>query len=128
MEELLLQLLNRLEKIGNVHEELYDTECRERISNAVMDGFIRKKIDFVLADDFGLHTTEANFAVKEALAEYITNANVKAIELGVDDFHKRLTAFQNSNVKSDGEGNFYDDFFGYSAPNTFDPLGNVIGQ
>tara|TARA_R110002049_G_C9026253_1_gene551704 strand:- start:81 stop:995 length:915 start_codon:yes stop_codon:yes gene_type:complete len=126
MEELLRQLLNRLEQVGSNHEELYDTECRERMGNAVMDGFVRNKGDFVLADDFGLYATEANLAVKEALAEYITKANSQAAESSITDFHERLAAFQNSDVESDGEGSFYDDFFGHSAPDAFDSTGNVI--
>jgi hypothetical protein len=127
MEELLRQLLNRLEQIGNDHEELYDTECRERMGNAVMDGFVRDKSGFVLGSNFGLHAEEANLAVKEALAEYIANAKAKAAELGITDFHERRAAFQNSDVESDEEGSFYDDFFGHSAPEAFDSAGNVIG-
>ncbi|QDU37409.1 hypothetical protein Mal4_17200 [Maioricimonas rarisocia] len=127
MEELLRQLLNRLEQVSTDHEELYDTECRERMGNAVMDGFVRNKSDFVLGDDFGLHAAVANLAIKEALAEYITQANSQAAELGITDFHERLAAFQNSDVESDEEGSVYDDFFGHSAPDAFDSTGNVIG-
>ncbi|GAA4441697.1 hypothetical protein [Bremerella cremea] len=126
MEELLRQLLNRLEQVGSSHEELYDTECRERMGNAVMDGFVQNKSDFVLGDDFGLHAAGTNLAVKEALAEYITQANSQAAGLGMTDFHERLAAFQNSDVESDNEGSFYDDFFGHSAPDAFDSAGNVI--
>lgn len=128
MEELLCCLLNKLDEIGADYEELYDSECRERMSTAIMDGFIQKKSGFVLADDFGLHYVEANQAVRAALAEYITDANEKSAELGIIGFHERLAAFQNEGVKSDEEENFYDDFFGYWRPETFDPAGNVIGE
>ena len=127
MDEILRYLLNRLEQIGCVYEELYDTECRERMGNAVIDGFVRNKSDFVLGDDFGLHSGQANLTVKEALAKYIANANSMAVDLGITDFHERLAAFQNSNVNSEEEGSFYDDFFGHSAPERFDSAGNVIG-
>ena len=128
MEELLRQLLNRLEGIGNDHEELYDTECREQMSDAVMKGFVRAASNYDLPHEFGLHSTEANRAVREALLEYVDRASAKASELGLSGFHDRLAAFQNSDVESDGEGSFYDDFFGYAAPEAFDALGNVIVQ
>jgi len=124
MEELLHRLLNQLEAIGSGHEELYDTECRERMANAVMDGFVRGQ-KIVLADDFGLYTPEANLAVKAALGEYIANAKALAADLRIAKFHDRLAAFQNSRIQSDGQRNLYDDFFGHSPPDAFDPAGNV---
>jgi hypothetical protein len=41
MKELLDRLLNRLEGIGKRAEELYDTECQQRMRGAVMNGFVR---------------------------------------------------------------------------------------
>ncbi|HUT11543.1 MAG TPA: hypothetical protein VMY42_13665 [Thermoguttaceae bacterium] len=128
MEEVLRHLLNQLEQVGVDHEEVYDSECRERMGNAVMDGFVRDEGDFFLGDDFGLHSVEANRAVREALAEYIANARARAAELGLKTFHDRLAAFQNSDVESDKEGSFYDDFFGHSPPEAFDSAGNAIRE
>jgi hypothetical protein len=127
MEELLRQLLNQLEQIGDQHEELYDSDCRERMSDAVMDGFVRDTKDFLLTDDFGLYSPTANRAVKDALRHYIESARLKATELGLAAFRDRLAAFQNPTVESD-ERNFYDDFFGHSDPEAFDTAGNVIDQ
>ena len=126
MEELLRRLLNELDKIGADHEELYDSECRERMSIAIMDGFLHKESGVALTEDFGLRNAEANQAVMTALAAYIADANEKSAKLGISGFHERLAAFQNEDVKSDGEGSFYDDFFGYWRPETFDSSGNVI--
>lgn len=128
MEELLRKLLNHLDQVGVDHEELYDTECRQHLSNAVVDGFVRGQSEYILADDFGLHKAEANREVRKALTAYIADAKTKAAELGIVDFHKRLDAFQNPNVESDEEGSFYDDFFGHSAPELFDSEGNALSQ
>ena len=54
MQALLLQLLNDLEDIGDVHEDLFDSEVRERIDNAVMDGFVRVVADYDVRTDPGL--------------------------------------------------------------------------
>jgi hypothetical protein len=127
MEELLRRLLNRLERIGNDHEELYDTECREQMSDAIMNGFLRASGADDLRSDFGLFSAEANLAVREALLEYVERTCPKASEFGLSRFHNRLDAFQNRNVASHGEGSFSDDFFGYAAPESFDAAGNVVG-
>jgi hypothetical protein len=127
MEELLRRLLNCLERIGNDHEELYDTECREQMSDAIMNAFVRASGADGLRDDFGLYSAEANLAVREALLECVERACTKASDLGLITFHDRLAAFQNPNVASDGDGSFSDDFFGYAAPESFDAAGNVAG-
>ncbi|NLX96621.1 MAG: hypothetical protein GXY83_10630 [Rhodopirellula sp.] len=125
MDELLRRLLNRLEGIGKVHEELYDSEVREQMSEAVFQGFIRMKDRYEAPGEFGLHTPEANREVRDALLEYIGAATVKANDLRLSSFHERLRSFQNSKVESDGDGAFFDDFFGYSPPDMFDSAGNV---
>jgi hypothetical protein len=40
MDKLLLQLLERLEAIGEHHGELFDTEVRESMGIAIMQGFV----------------------------------------------------------------------------------------
>jgi hypothetical protein len=125
MEDLLRDLLNRLGQVGEHHEEIYDTECRDRMSNAVFDGFIRRLDGFVLPSDFGLYSPDANARVREALATYIAEASVQAPALQLRSFHERLSAFQNGDVKSNG-GDYFDDFFGYSRPDAFDCEGEIV--
>ncbi len=126
MDEILKRLLNELEAIGEEHEEIYDSEVREQMSNAIFDGFIRPKDGFALLDELGMRSPIANQEVRAALANYIAAANAEAARAGVSSFHDRLAAFQNSEIDSDGEGAFYDDFFGYSRPDAFDALGDVL--
>ena len=93
MDELLRQLLNRLEAIGATNEEIYDTECRDRMGDAVFDGFIRPVMNFSLPLDFGLLGSAANDAVRTALAEYMDQANRLAPTVGASTFHGRLKAY-----------------------------------
>lgn len=125
MEELLQLLLNRLEQIGHVHEELYGTECREMMSNAVAGGFLRDTPDYVVPSTFGLHSPAANFAVRIAITAYIGAAKSMAAQIGVVSFHERLAAFQDARVKSEKEGLYFDDFFGYWSPDAFDSMGKA---
>ena len=125
MDEILLTLLNRLETIGERHEELYDTEVRQAIGNATMDGFVRGKADFSLPADFGMFTESSNSAVRDAVAEYIAAASQKAAELGISEFRDRMAHLQNRGVHSPG-GYDYEEFLGHSPPEFYDESGKVV--
>ena len=82
MGELLKDLLNRLDLIGHSHSEIYDTECRERMSDAVFNGFIRPIADARVPVDLGLLSADANALVHDALAEYIGAARNRGAAIG----------------------------------------------
>jgi hypothetical protein len=126
MDKLLLELLEILEDIGQSHEELYDTVCRENMGNSVFHLFVKPSLDYTLPDDFGLHSDEANQQVKSALCRYIASANELAPTVGITDFHARLAVFQNADVRTSREKSSFDDFFGWSNPACFDWFGNVV--
>ena len=124
MEQLLLDLMNRLEAVGEHDESLFDTVVREQMGLAVFLGFIKPEPSFVLPDDYGM-SEEDNHEIKAALATYIEGAQALAPQLGIDTFHKRLAALQNSAVRTAEQKNDFDDFFGWSNPELFDEDGNV---
>jgi hypothetical protein len=55
MKELLLQLLERLEQVGDDHEELFDADVREKMRDAVTEGFFAPV--FELPDDFAMYSS-----------------------------------------------------------------------
>jgi hypothetical protein len=124
MEQILLELLLRLEAIGDRDESLFDTVVREKMGDAVFFGFIKPRPGFVLPDDYGM-PEEENRAIKAALGAYIEAARALAPGAGLDTFHKRLAAFQNSAVRTTEQMNDFDDFFGWFSPELFDEAGNV---
>ena len=126
MDEILRSLLDALDVVGQTNEEIYDTVCRERMGDPIFYLFIKPTPDYTIPDDFGLYDTAANAAVKDALATYAIDANTRAAELGLRSFHQRLAAFQNGDVESSNEHNYFDDFFGWMNPENFDEFGNVI--
>src|SRR5690242_17128429 len=126
MNDLLRILLNQLDAIGEQHEEIYDSECRDKMGNAVLTGFIRQVDGFLLPQDFGLFSEDANLAVRIALGTYIHEANRSAAALDLKSFFQRLNAFQNVEVRSDVQGSFYDDYFGYLHPDAFNEEGTAI--
>ncbi len=125
MQEILKRLLVSLEKIGEHHEELFDSEVRERIGNAIMDGFIRRRPDSEVDNDFGLFSPEANEAVRSAIVAFLSEANRVCEGIEFNSFHDRLNAVQDAGVRTNA-GNDYDEFFGHTPPEFYDENGNVI--
>jgi hypothetical protein len=128
MEQLLLELLYRLEAIGERDESLFDTVVRDKMGEAVFFGFIKPRPGYVLPDEFGMEGDD-NRLIRAALQTYIDDARALAPIVGVDTFHKRLATFQNLAVRTaEPHCNDYNDFFGWSPPGAFDAEGNVIRQ
>jgi hypothetical protein len=116
MDEILRELLDALERIGKEHGEIYDTEVRERMFDAVYTGFIEPHADYAAPARYGLYDASANEAVREALASYVARAAAKAEELGLETPRERLAAFQNPDVQTSDEQQYTDDFFGWMNP------------
>jgi hypothetical protein len=127
MEQILLKLLRELERIGHAHEELYDSEVREQMGNAVMAAYVRRTPGYFLPDQFGMYSKDADAEVRKSLAEYIERANALADEIGVTSFHARLAAFQNRAVRANPTVAVdYEELFGHTPPEWYDEAGNVL--
>jgi hypothetical protein len=127
MEDLLLELLGRLERLGAAHGELYDSEVREQMGDAVMEGYVRRRSGHRLPDRFGMLSEAADAEVRAALAAYIEGANALAEEIGLSSFHARLAAFQDPAVRTDPAiAVDDDDLFGHTPPDWYDEGGNVL--
>jgi hypothetical protein len=123
MAQLLLELLIRLETVGERDESLFDTVVREKIGDPIFYGFIKPKSGYVLPDEYGMTDAE-NRLIKAALQAFIEGATSLVSAQDLDSFHKRLAAFQNLAVRTK-QKNDYDDFFGWMNPDAFDEAGNV---
>jgi len=127
MKDILLGLLNRLKAIGDTSEELYDTDVRQAMGDAVIDGYVRAEHDYAIPEDFGMFSPEANAAVRKALLDYMLAANQKAAELGISRFHDRLATLQDRSVQID-EHRDYEDFLGHVRSDVYDAQGNVTSN
>lgn len=126
LDTLLQRLLERLESIGHQHEEIFDSEVRERMGMAIMDGFVHDRVDYTISNDMGMFSEEANVAVRSSIQEYVDEAKVVAKALGLAKFHERLAVFQNGEVVTEKDRNDYDEFFGTTPPESYDEHGTVI--
>ena len=125
MKTVLGKLLERLEAVAEDHEEIFDTEVRERMGAACMEGFVRRSADFRLPRRFGLMHAAADARIHEALADFLSAAKEAAASGGLDTFHRRLAAFQDGAVVTDA-GNDYEEFFGHSPADSYDAAGEVV--
>jgi hypothetical protein len=124
LEQILRNALEELDVVAKDHEEIFDSEVREIIGVAVMDGFVRGKGTNVVPTNVGLPSDESNLRVRSILVKFIQDANSFAESIGLTSFHNRLDAFQNRQVVTDG-GNDYEEYFGHTPPEFYDKLGNV---
>jgi hypothetical protein len=125
VEDVLLELLRRLEAVGDEHGELFDSDVREAMDDAVFYGFIKPKPGYTLPDKFAMFTPEGDRKVREVLAWFLPVAREAAERARLDTLHKRLRAFQNLDIRT-ARKNDYNDFFGWFNPELFDEAGNVI--
>jgi len=116
MDEALRQLLEALESVGEGHEEIFDTDVREQMYDAVISVLIDPKDGYGLPAEFRMFTPEGNAAVHQALAQFLPPLVEAARAAGLTTPRQRLLAFQNDEVETSGGGNYYDDFFGYINP------------
>jgi len=113
----LLALLESLVTVAHKHNEIFDTEVREMMFEAVHDGFLKPQPSFVLAKRSGMFSDEGNQEVREALGRYIECAGARATAIGMFDPNERLAAFQDEEVQADDhEGGTLEqeDFFGWA--------------
>jgi hypothetical protein len=111
MKKLVKALLNAMDRIYEDYPEVTDTETRGYLREAITDGFINPKPDFVLPDDFAMADDEGNAKVKAALAKFLVKARAEAEKAGLSTAEARLRAFQDD-VKST-EGSEYDEYFNH---------------
>lgn len=124
METLLRELLHTLGEIGETHPELYDSDVREAMREAICHSFLKPDLDYSLPNDFKMASDQANLLVRRAIESYTTAAGSLADERGLD-FKGRYAAFQNDEVEDNGPEHLtYDAAFGYVPADAYDDLGN----
>jgi hypothetical protein len=110
MKKALKALLNALDTIAEDHEEVTDTDVRERMRDVVEHALLEPVPGYAVPDEFGMFEPDGNARVKAALVRFVAAAKVEAA--GLTTRRDRLNAFQDIDVVS-RDGNTYDEYFGY---------------
>lgn len=111
LQKALQTLLEQLLNISEEHGELFDTEVREQMRDAIHNSFITPKTGYVLPEKFGMYEAKANQAVKTALQHYADTVKPLA-EVQHLSAQQRLEAFEDASVMA-GDGLTPDEFFGW---------------
>lgn len=85
-------LVAELEFISSKHAELTDTAVREELFEAVWTGFVLRRPDFSVPDDFAMFTRKGNARIRHPLREFLQKANAVADRLGLSP-KQRLIAW-----------------------------------
>lgn len=112
MKKALKALLDALDRVAEEHDEIYDTDVREQMAEAVMQGWVLQTEGWELQEDLGLFSDEGNGAVREVLAAFLESARQGQDAEDLDTPARRLFAFQDPAVKS-ADGSPYDEYFGH---------------
>ena len=113
MKKALKQLLDALDKLAEGgHDEVTDTDVRERMHDAVFKTLVDPQPDYLLPDEFGMFSPEGNREVKVILSKFIAHPEFAEAKK-LPSPKERLDVFQDVDVESAG-GNTYDEYFGYN--------------
>ncbi|HWN96121.1 MAG TPA: hypothetical protein VNT99_13875 [Methylomirabilota bacterium] len=110
----LRQLLVALDKIFERHEEIGDTDVREKMFAAIHFGFIKPKRGYKLPAKFGMFSEPADKLVHAVLQEFLRHPEVLAARKLLKTPEDRMTAFQDDDVETRVSTSFFD-YFGYSS-------------
>jgi hypothetical protein len=104
--------LEDLERLGDIHAEVFDTDVRERMWPIIEIGLIKQSGNVEVPDELGMFTPEANQQLKQILTFHLQRLRETFQIFGLDTEQKRLVSFFNPKLKTES-GLHIDDFFGH---------------
>ena len=105
----LKNLLEDLNQIAENHGEIFDTDVREQLFEAVYVAYLRPREGYELPERFGLYEAEGNQQVRTALQKYLDTVLPLSADLNPQ---QRLDAFQDPEVTTEDDLT-PDEFFGW---------------
>ena len=115
----LRQLLDAFDKTFEKHEEIGDTDVREKMLEAIHFGFIKPKQSYKLPTKFGMFSEPADKLVHAAIQKFLRHPEVLAARKLLKTPEDRMVAFQDYDVET-RESTSVSEYFGYSnKPHTF---------
>jgi hypothetical protein len=111
MRDPLVRFLDALEAIGAEHEEVYDTDVRERLAAVIEQRLIVKSSEVDVPDELGMFSPEGNQLVRAALVTYLDEAAPRADALNLDEAARRAAVWDGEAVSTNGMP--VDEFLGW---------------
>ena len=111
MREPLVRFLDALEAIGAEHEEVYDTDVRERLGAVIEQRLIARSDTVEVPDELGMFSSEGNQLVRTALVNYLAEASTRADAANLDESARRAAVWDGEAASSNGTP--VDEFLGW---------------
>ena len=109
----LKQFLTALDKIYAKHEEVGDSDVRDRMYAAIYRSFIQPQRGWSLPAKFGMFTNKGNDLVHVALHKLLSHSEVLAASDTLSSPEERFAAFQDGDVET-SQGTTFHECFGFS--------------
>ena len=111
MREPLVGFLDALEAIGAEHEEVYDTDVRERLAEVIDRLLVTPSPAATVPAELGMFSPEGNELVREAVTTYLAEAAPRADALKLDQAARRAAVWDGEAASS--RGTPVDEFLGW---------------
>ena len=106
-------LREELGHIADEHDELFDTDVRERIHEAADRRVVKAEPGYQVPTELGMFSPEGNERVRAALEVHLQRIAEVFDAFGLETEAERRRSFFNPKVRSDEGGYHVDDFFGH---------------
>lgn len=104
--------LDDLEKVGERHSELFDTDVREQLWAVIERKYVKLDHAYEIPQSFGMFSEAGNSELRAVLVLHLAKLIKLAQTDNLDSGTKRLDYLQNVNVRSKLHGYSYDEFIG----------------
>jgi hypothetical protein len=111
MREPLVRLLDAMEAIGNDHEEIFDTDVRERVGDVIERSLVTQIDTVSVPADLGMFSDDGNEQLRSVLERYLTDATQIAGALGLDESARRSAVWDEEAASTSGLS--VDEFLGW---------------
>jgi len=102
MRDPLVRLLDAMESIGTSHEEIYDTDVRERVADAIERHLVTPSRSLAVPEDLGMFSDEGNELLRSAVERYLGEAMPIADALDLDEATRRSAIWDAEATSSSG--------------------------
>jgi hypothetical protein len=106
----LRELVHGLDRIFEKHDEVGDTDVRDRMFVAILNGFIKPVKAYKIPAQFGMFSDEGNALVRSALQKFLDHPEIAAARKRLRSPEDRLNAFQDYDVETAKSTNIFEYF------------------
>jgi hypothetical protein len=104
-------LLDDLDDVAREHQEIFDTDVRERMWSYLHSRFILHDQNADLPEEFGMFSSEGNSKIKRAFDRNTKNLDAIIKVFDLNTMEKRSTTFTNPKLISEN-GSHLENYFG----------------